>query len=70
MREEHLVFFNTLDLIYYYKVFRVLQISQDENLAKLHKGKNTHLEGERKEQQVVKKNVGLANLGIENKYKM
>jgi hypothetical protein len=58
MREEHLVFFNLLDLIYYYKVFRVLQISQDENLAKLHEGENTNLEGERKEQQVVTKKRG------------
>jgi hypothetical protein len=59
MREEHLGFFNALDLIYYYKVFRVLQISQDENLAKLHERKNSHLEGKRKEQQVVTKTWAL-----------
>jgi hypothetical protein len=39
MKEVHLVFFNTLDFIYYYKVFRVLQISQDENLSNVMKEK-------------------------------
>jgi len=39
MKEAHLVFFNALDLIYDYKVFRVLQISQDENLSNFMKEK-------------------------------
>jgi hypothetical protein len=39
MKEVHLVFFNTLDFIYYYKVFRVLQISQDETLPNFMKEK-------------------------------
>jgi hypothetical protein len=39
MKDVHLVFFNALDFIYYYKVFRVLQISQDETLPNFMKEK-------------------------------